>query len=143
MKKSILFIGMLSLGAMTFLFQNCNSKEKNNSENLLEVETDYEGETTIEDTDESTSEDFDISSDSSNIDAMLDSYEEYLEGYISYMKKIQAGDMSSIADMSGLIEKAQDLGDKMEQSKGQMTTKQLNRMTQMINKMNEAMLNMQ
>lgn len=42
---------------------------------------------------------------SSDIDDMLDSYEDYVDQYIDYMKKVSKGDMSAMADAPALMEK--------------------------------------
>lgn len=89
---------------------------------------------------ESTSTNNEVSS--IDIDDMLDSYEDYVDQYIDYMKKVNKGDMSAMADAPALMEKAQEWGSKMENSKGDMTARQISRMTEIMNKMNIAISDM-
>lgn len=79
------------------------------------------------------------SSSSNDFDEVLDSYEEYVDKYISYMKKAQNGDMSALAEYPALLKKAQELNKKIENSKGEMTTAQITRYTQITTKMASAM----
>ena len=79
------------------------------------------------------------SSSSNDFDEVLDSYEEYVDKYVSYMKKAQNGDMSALAEYPALMEKAQELNKKIENSKGEMTTAQITRYTQITSKMATAM----
>lgn len=76
---------------------------------------------------------------SEDIDAMLDSYEDYINEYISYMNKMNNDDMSALSDLPALNEKGQEWASKMEKAKGNMTARQLSRMSEIINKMNIAM----
>ena len=55
------------------------------------------------------------------------------------MKKAQNGDMSALAEYPALMEKAQELNKKIENSKGEMTTAQITRYTQITSKMATAM----
>lgn len=78
------------------------------------------------------------SSDSEDWDELLDSYESYVDKYITYVKKASNGDMSALAEYPSLMEKAQELSDKLEKAKGQMSTSQLNRYTKIQSKMMRA-----
>ena len=100
----------------------------------IEEESTYEFENT------STESNHGISSD--DIDDMLDSYEDYVDQYIDYMKKVNKGDMTALANAPALMEKAQEWGDKMENSKGDMTARQMARMSEILNKMNIAISDM-
>ena len=73
---------------------------------------------------------------------MLDSYEDYVDQYISYMKKVSKGDMSAMADAPALMEKAEEWGHKMENTKEEMTARQMARMSTISNKMTIAMSDM-
>ncbi|MCQ2190963.1 MAG: hypothetical protein MJY63_04950 [Paludibacteraceae bacterium] len=78
------------------------------------------------------------SSSSSDIDALLDDYEEYVESYISLAKKAQAGDISAMSDYANMLSKAQDIQNKISSAQGQMSSKQLNRFNKIISKMSSA-----
>ncbi len=66
----------------------------------------------------------DESSDSEDWDALLNSYEEYVNKYKSLMKKASNGDMDALSEYPALLEKAQEIGDKMEKAKGSMSASQ-------------------
>jgi len=125
MNKKKLFIGiLLSLSTALFTLESCNSKEKTETQNHYETES-TSGKVS-----------------SNDIDDMLDSYEDYVDQYIDYMKKVSKGDMNALADAPALMEKAKEYGDKIENSKGDMTAEQIARMSQIMNKMNVAISDM-
>lgn len=83
------------------------------------------------------------SSGSQDWDALLNSYEQYVDKYISYMKKAAKGDMSALSDYPALMEKAQDLSNKMSGAQGDMSAAQWARYMKITNKMTQAAANMQ
>ena len=83
------------------------------------------------------------SSGSQDWDALLNSYEQYVDKYISYMKKAAKGDMSALAEYPALMEKAQEFSEKMENAQGDMSASQWARYIKITNKMTEAAANMQ
>lgn len=146
-KKRLLLVGILSLS--TLVFVGCGSKENKEENN-------YEYETEEVDTDnevEAESEDYTPSYEepqtevaeptkkisSEDIDSMLDSYESYVTEYISYLKKMKNNDMSAMESLPSLMEKGEEWGNKMENAKGEMSAKQIARMTKIIGKINVAM----
>ena len=78
------------------------------------------------------------SASSQDWDAMLDSYEEYVDKYISLMKKASKGDMTALAEYPALMSKAQEFCDKMEKSKGSMSASQWARYSKISSKMLKA-----
>lgn len=82
------------------------------------------------------------SSGSQDWDALLNSYEQYVNKYISYMKKASNGDMSAMADAPALMSKAQDVASKMEGAKGEMSASQWARYTRILAKLNKAAMEM-
>ena len=78
------------------------------------------------------------SASSQDWDAMLDSYEEYVDKYISLMKKASKGDMTALAEYPALMSKAQEFCDKMENSKGSMSASQWARYSKISSKMLKA-----
>lgn len=70
---------------------------------------------------------FDETSENNNLDELLDKYEEYYDSYISLMKKAKNGDMSAVVEYGKYLKKAQELSNKLEQAKGDLTTSQLAR----------------
>lgn len=82
-------------------------------------------------------------SSSENWDAFLDTYEKYVDQYISYAKKAAKGDMSALAEYTGLMQKTQELSDKMENAKDEMTAAQWARYSKIVTKMSKAAMEMQ
>lgn len=110
----------------------------------------YKGGSIVESSDESSSEvdetaDADETTDVSeansgdnSYDEMLDSYEEFVDQYIKLMKKAKQGDMSATTEYMDYLQKAQELGEKMANAKGDLTAKQLARYTKIMAKMAKA-----
>lgn len=79
-----------------------------------------------------------ISSGSEDWDSLLDTYESYVDKYISYMKKAANGDMSALSEYPALMEKAQELSEKIENAKDDMSSSQLKRYMEITMKMTNA-----
>ncbi len=77
-------------------------------------------------------------SDSEDWDALLESYEEYVDKYISYMKKAAKGDMNALSEYPALLEKAQEFNEKMQNAQGVMSSSQWSRYIKITNKMTKA-----
>ena len=97
----------------------------------------------VESSDDTIAEDEDIavsssSSSSQDWDAMLDSYEEYVDNYISLLKKAANGDRSAMAEYPALMKKAQEFGNEMKNAQGSMSASQLARYTKISTKMLKA-----
>lgn len=60
-------------------------------------------------------------------DALLTSYEEYVDQYILFAKKAAKGDARALAKYPSLMKKAEKLSDKLEDAEGDMTSAQLAR----------------
>ena len=69
---------------------------------------------------------------------MLDSYEEYVDNYISLLKKAANGDRSAMAEYPALMKKAQEFGNEMKNAQGSMSASQLARYTKISTKMLKA-----
>ena len=78
------------------------------------------------------------SSGSQAWDALLHSYEQYVDKYISYMKKAAKGDMSALAEYPALMKKAQEFSEKMENAQGDMSASQWARYMKITKKMTKA-----
>lgn len=79
-----------------------------------------------------------ISAGSEDWDSLLDTYESYVDKYISYMKKAANGDMSALSEYPALMEKAQELSEKIENAKDDMSSSQLKRYMEITMKMTNA-----
>ena len=91
--------------------------------------------TISEDDDESISS---SSTGSADWDSMLDSYEQYVNKYIALMKKASNGDMTTMAEYAGLMQKAQELSDKISGAQGDMSASQWARYMKITTKMTTA-----
>lgn len=91
--------------------------------------------TITEDEDESISS---SSTGSADWDSMLDSYEQYVNKYIALMKKASNGDMTTMAEYAGLMQKAQELSDKISGAQGDMSASQWARYMKITTKMTTA-----
>jgi len=96
-------------------------------------------------TDENDSDDEMVENDSDapDVDEMLDSYEEYVDEYISYIKKASNGDMSALEEYPKIMETANEFSEKIEKCQGVMTPSQLSRYNKISMKMLEAAKQMQ
>lgn len=81
------------------------------------------------------SEAFSSDSDSKDWDGLLDSYEEYVDEYVSFLKKASNGDMDALSEYPSLLEKAQSLSDELSGAQGSMSSSQWSRYMRITNKM--------
>lgn len=92
----------------------------------------------IEDDDDDDSESVSRSSGSEDWDSVLDSYERYVDKYISYLKKAQNGDASALDEYPSLLEEAQEYGEKLQNAKGDLSASQISRLNRINIKMMKA-----
>ncbi len=78
------------------------------------------------------------SSSANNWDSILDSYEKYVDKYCVIYKKVQNGDMAAAAEMASMLEKAQELQNKLENAESELTPSQATRLTKINSKLIEA-----
>ena len=145
MKMLKYFVMVLFAVAIVSCGGKKNSSEENSSLDSVEpVSTSDVSDLNVSDDSEDENEtSLSSSSDSEDFDAVLESYEEYVDQYIVLMKKAAKGDMSAMSEYPTLMEKAQELGEKMEKAKGDMSASQLARYQKITMKMAEAAQNMQ
>lgn len=103
---------------------------------LDDIPIDVMEESSSED-DEDMDEDADFAN-SIDVDEMLESYDKYVTKYIKYIKKAADGDLTALAEYPGLMEQANDLQEKLERCKGDMTKAQMQRYIKITNRMSEA-----
>ena len=102
--------------------------DTNDSDDNIETDTDSDTE----------NEETVSSSDSEDWDAVLDSYEKYVDQYISLLKKAKNGDMDALTEYPDLMEKAQNLSDKMGNAKDNMSASQWAKYNKITMKMAKA-----
>lgn len=106
--------------------------------------SDWDSDNDTSDDEEYSSSDVDESSSSSSSsgshdwDALLDSYEQYVDKYISLMKKASKGDMSALSEYPALMEKAQEFSEQMQDAQGEMSASQWTKYMKITNKMAQA-----
>lgn len=87
------------------------------------------------DVDESSSDtDEDVAEGDSDYDALLDSYEEFVDEYIALLKKANNGDMDAVSQYASCMQKAQELGEKLNKAQGTMSAAQWARYGKILNK---------
>ena len=82
-------------------------------------------------------------SGSESIEELLDAYDRFVTKYISYAKKVAAGDATALAEYASLMEEAQEYSDKLKNCQGVMSNAQLKRYSQITLRMTKAMQEMQ
>lgn len=86
--------------------------------------------------------DTDVESDdisSGDVDELINTYSEYVDKYIKFMKKVANGDLSAMTEYTSLLKKAQEIDEKLKDVKGDMTTAQMNKFLGIQKKMLSAM----
>lgn len=87
-------------------------------------------------------ESYSSSSGSENWDAVLDSYEKYIDQYIKLLKKAQNGDMNAMTEYAEMMEKATDLAEKMENADDDLSPSQMSRFVKLQTKLASAAANL-
>jgi len=118
-------------------FRLTSSYEEEDSSNL-----DSDSSTSVDDDSSSSdADDSSISSSSSSSedwDELLESYEEYVDKYISYLKKASKGDMTALSEYPSMMEKAQEFSKKMKNARSDMSAAQWAKYNKITMKMLEA-----
>ena len=73
-----------------------------------------------------------------SIDEYLKSYEEYVDKYISYMKRASNGDMTALAEYPAMMTKANELAKKLSKVQGSMSNSQVQRYLRIQQKLQDA-----
>lgn len=94
------------------------------------------------DSDSNSADDSEVVTSSSEWDDVLNDYDEYVDNYIKVMKKAADGDIDAIGESADLMQKAQSLGDKLENAKSSMNGSQMNRFLKIQQKLVNAAANM-
>lgn len=124
-----------------FAFSSCSSGSDNKSTSTMMETTEKNSEESIKDIKESVETSNEIFSDTDSPDwnELLDSYEQYVDQYISYVKKAANGDMDALAEYPSLMQKAQEFSDKMKGAQSDMSASQWSRYMKITNKMTNAL----
>lgn len=68
-------------------------------------------------------------------DAVLDSYEKYVNNYVRLMKKANAGDASAMSEYPSMLQEAQEFSEKLSNAQGELTSTQMARYLRITKKM--------
>lgn len=96
----------------------------------------------FDDIDIDSSSDMSSSSGSTDWDELLDSYERYVDDYIALAKKARNGDMSALSEYASVLQDANDLSEKIQGAKSEMSTSQIARYNKISIKLANAAQNM-
>lgn len=78
------------------------------------------------------------SSSSEDWDAVLDSYSSYVDQYVALVKKAAKGDLTAMGEYASFLEKSEELSDKLERAKSDMSSSQVARYMKISAKMLKA-----
>ncbi len=70
-------------------------------------------------------------------DSVLDSYESYVNKYVSLMKKANAGDASAMSEYPSMMQEAQELSEKLSNAQGELSSAQVARYLKITKKMSK------
>lgn len=70
-------------------------------------------------------------------DDLLDEYESYVTKYVSVLKKAHNGDISALAEYPDLLRKSNEIGEKLQKAKGQMSQSQVDRYIKITTRLTE------
>ena len=144
--KIVNFLGVFAVVLALVSCGNSKTEREDSSNAALEMLDDAASQTeqVLDDASAETSYDEEepASSDGEDWDSLLDSYEEYVDMYISLLKKASAGDLSAVSEYADYLNKAQEFSKKLENSTDEMTVSQVARLSKITQKMLQAAQNM-
>lgn len=132
MKKMYLVFTVLFMAVMV----SCSSGGDSKKVSSFDEERSFEA---TESSEESSNETF-STPDTPNWDELLDSYEQFVDQYISLVKKASKGDVTAIAEYPSVMEKATEFAEKMKGAQSDMSSSQWARYMEITNKMSKAAL---
>lgn len=144
MKKMYLVFTVLFMAVMVSCSSGGDSKKVSSFDEEISSEP-------IESSEESSNETFSTSDtpDTSEVseapetpdwDELLDSYEQFVDQYISLVKKASKGDLTAIAEYPSVMKKATEFAEKMKGAQSDMSSSQWARYMEITNKMSKAAL---
>lgn len=115
---------------------SCSSGGDSKKVSSFDEERSFEA---TESSEESANETF-SNTETPNWDDLLDSYEQFVDQYISLVKKASKGDVTAIAEYPSVMEKATEFAEKMKGAQSDMSSSQWARYMEITNKMSKAAL---
>lgn len=132
MKKMYLVFTVLFMAVMV----SCSSGGDSKKVSSFDEERSFEA---TESSEESANETF-SNTETPDWDDLLDSYEQFVDQYISLVKKASKGDVTAIAEYPSVMEKATEFAEKMKGAQSDMSSAQWARYMEITNKMSKAAL---
>ena len=120
------------------LYLDEDEEESVDNERRRNDDDDEELDSDDEDDDEDTSD----NTSSSDWDAVLDEYENYVDKTIAIYKKVNNGDMNAMSEYTSLLQSSQELSSQLAQGQSSMTMAQMTRFGQISQKMANAAVKM-
>ena len=144
--KIVNFLGVFAVVLALVSCGNSKTEREDSSNAALEMLDDVASQTeqALDDASEETSydEEESASSNGEDWDALLDSYEEYVDMYVSLLKKASSGDLSAVSEYTSYMSKAQEVSQKMADATSKLSPAQLSRFNKINQKMLQAAQNM-
>lgn len=144
--KIVNFLGVFAVVLALVSCGNSKTEREDSSNAALEMLDDAASQTeqVLDDASAETSydEEESESSDGEDWDSLLDSYEEYVDMYVSLLKKASAGDLSAVSEYTSYMSKAQEVSQKMADATSKLSPAQLSRFNKINQKMLQAAQNM-
>lgn len=144
--KIVNYLGVFAVVLALVSCGNSKTEREDSSNAALEMLDDAASQTeqALDDASEETSydEEESASSNGEDWDALLDSYEEYVDSYISLLKKASDGDLNAMSEYADHLNKAQEFSKKLTDSTDEMTVSQVNRFNKITQKMLQAVQEM-
>lgn len=144
--KIVNFLGVFAVVLALVSCGNSKTEREDSSNAALEMLDDAASQTeqVMDDASAETSynEEESESSDGEDWDSLLDSYEEYVDMYISLLKKASSGDLSAVSEYTSYMSKAQEVSQKMADATNKLSPAQLSRFNKINQKMLQAAQNM-
>jgi len=78
----------------------------------------------------------------SDWDSILDEFEQFVDKYISLLKKAKAGDLNAYSEYASYLEKAESLSEKLSEAESEMTSAQISRYMEILKRMTTAAANL-
>ena len=144
--KIVNFLGVFAVVLALVSCGNSKTEREDSSNAALEMLDDAASQTeqVMDDASAETSynEEESESSDGEDWDSLLDSYEEYVDMYVSLLKKASSGDLSAVSEYTSYMSKAQEVSQKMANATSKLSPAQLSRFNEINQKMLQAAQNM-
>mgnify|MGYP000662458091 FL=1 len=144
--KIVNFLGVFAVVLALVSCGNSKTEREDSSNAALEILDDAASQTeqVMDDASAETSysEEESESSDGEDWDSLLDSYEEYVDMYVSLLKKASSGDLSAVSEYTSYMSKAQEVSQKMADATSKLSPAQLSRFNKINQKMLQAAQNM-